>query len=541
MDPYEHDLLLSGYDSYEAARENFTWDLPDRYNIATDLVETQPRAESQTALEYVTLDGQCERYTYDEIDRRASQVASLLVECGLDREQRVAVSLPDVPQTVWTHMAVFKMGGILVPLSPNYGPEELGYRLRDSDAQYLVTTSDVLDRIAEVSDLATDYTAILTVDSDRRADRRLDECQEFDETFDTVGTEPDDPALMVYTSGTTGDPKGVLHGHRILLGYYPGFEMWNDFELRGDRLFWSNNAWAFTGSLMGHLYSGMHYGGTYLAREMADGHDPDELFQVLDEHGVTNAFLRPEALTDMMESERAYSALDALDVMATGGAPYGRRLVRWIESTLDAVHVEIYGQTEANMLVSECPKWYESRPDRLGRAVPGAEIGVINQYGEEVPDGEIGELSLDESHPAVFKRYWNKPDKTESAFVDGWMLTESMARKDADGYYEFVARRDDIIDLDGRYVSPVEIEAVSTDRPGVVRSAVVSPPESGGASLTMFVELSPDTSVDEASLVDSLSQSLEAALPSHKVPDHIAVVPEIPTTERGKIKRSELV
>lgn len=536
MKPYEHEPLMTQYESYSEARDAFELgELPEEYNIATDLVETHEDGSTSTALVYDDGTGNLETLTYADIDLRANRIANLLADSGLREGQRVAICLPDTPANVSTQMATYKVGAILVPLSPNYGSEDLNYRLTNSSAEFFITTSDILDTLGE--DLAESDPVVVTMTPDERADIVLSRRREsFPDSFTTAETAPTDPALMIYTSGTTGDPKGVVHGHQVLLGYYPGFEMWNDRKLSGDRTFWSNNEWSFTGSLIGHLYCAWHYGATYLSKRMADRYDPIETYDTLDEYGVTNAFIRPELLKDMMETERCKGEIAQLDVIGTGGSPYGDRLVEWVESELGATPVEVYGQSEANMFVSSCPSWFPTRPDRIGKAVPGADVGVVNQYGTDVGDGNVGELALKRSHPVVFDHYWEKPEKLNSAFIDEWMLTESMCVRDEEGYYAFVARKDDIIAVGEHYVSPADIEAELNSQSGVEASGVVD----GRGDTEIVAYVSVGDGWDPQAVVERLSESSLEALAPHEQPDRIEVVDRVPTTERGKIKRAEL-
>jgi acetyl-CoA synthetase len=535
MDPLEHTLLLAGFDSYEQAREEFRWDPPETYNIATDLVESQPDPD-RTALYYESEDGARRTYTFGDFDTASNRVARLLEELGVDSGDRVAVSLPKAPETLVVHLAVYKLGAVLVPLSELFGPESVEYRVCDSGATLLVTHEA---GVADLTERATDsLDDLLVVDGPEGP--LLERAAAYPPSFETVDTSWNESAMIIYTSGTTSEPKGVIHGHRHVPGYYPTFEMANGLLSGGDRVFWTPGDWAWVGSLVSVLYCAWHYGYPYVARPTGT-FDPVDAASVVERYGVTNAFLVPTALKMMADEEAAVTAhdLDHFSTVATGGEPLPTELGRWAEDALGVDLVGMYGQTEANMLITSATEWFEVRRGWVGKRAPGAEIRLIDEDGEEVPTGEMGELAVESSHPTVLKAYLDKPDATAEKFHGDWMLTGDLVREDEDGYVTFESRTDDLIISSGYRISPTELEDAILQYEGVRNVAVVGrPDETRGHIVAAYVR--PSEGADTDRLPERIQRSVREDLAAHKYPREVELIEAFPRTVSGKIKRDEL-
>ncbi|THE63023.1 AMP-dependent synthetase [Salinadaptatus halalkaliphilus] len=542
MDVYDHKPLISHYDSWETAHDQFEWDIPERYNIATDLVSSHGDRRGRLALVFEDQDGGVEKYTFYDLDVRSNQIANLLADLGVTRGDRVAVSLPNVPETVLLHFAVYKLGAVIVPLSKLFGTDAMAYRLRDSGSTVLVTNDAGLEKVEDIAELPALET-LVSLKADERSDVNLRErYPTYSRSFETVETHRDDDALLIYTSGTTGDPKGVLHSHQYVAGYYPGFEMWNDLDVGDDQLYWSPGDWAWVGSLVAHLYCAWHFGKPYVTRLKGGGFDPKWAFETIERHGITNAFIPPTALKMMMGlgDEIEQYDIDDLDNISTGGEPCGAEVVRWVEDELDATLVDLFGQTEANMLVANAPSWFDIKPGSMGKPVPGRTIELIDDDGEPVDVGEMGEIALRQPDPVIFKRYWNKPEKTEEAFVGDWMCTGDMAEKDDDGYFWYQSRKDDVIITAGYRVGPAEVEETLVEYPDVENAAVVGEEDAErGEIIKAFVKLAGETEPSD-DLRNDITQFVKDRLAKYEYPREIEFVESFPTTTTGKVQRRKL-
>ena len=538
-----HDTHLTEYGSWEEARENFEWDIPDQYNIATDLVSSHEDRKGKLALIFENLDGSIEKCSFYDIDVLSNQIANLLADYDVEKGDRVAINLPNLPETALSHIAAYKLGAVVVPLSDLFGPDALEYRLRDSGAKLFITNEEGLNKVESFVDSLGDLAIQMSVDADERSDVNFREAYpRYDQTFETVTTHKDDDALLVYTSGTTGDPKGVRHGHRYVPGYYPGFEMWNNLDIGVDSLFWSPGSWAWVGSLVAWLYCAWHYGRPYLSRRTEGGFDPEWAFETIAKYGVTNTFIPPTALKRMMglgDIVEQYD-VDDLNVVSVAGEPCGAELVRWVENELGASIVELFGQTEANMLLSNTPKWFDIKPGSMGKPVPGSDVDILDSSGEPVDIGEVGEIALKRPDPVMFKEYWNNPDKTDNTFVGEWMLTGDLAEKDDDGYFWYKSRTDDVIITSGYRVGPAEVEDTLVEHPAVENAAVVGvEDDERGQIIKAYVKLLSDQTPSD-DLREDIAAFVKERLAKYEYPRAIEFVEEFPTTVTGKIQRSKL-
>ena len=264
--------LLTPGQSWEGMRSAFRWPRPARFNIAETCCERWARAEPERrALTLLRPDGETRDYSYVQLSRAANRFANVLRAHGVGRGDRVAVLLPQTPETILTHLASYKLGAIVVPLFTLFGEDGLAYRLSDSGAKALVTDRDNLPKIVNIREQLPDMKEIFTIDgTDRGSHAFWQELGRAADVCETADTGPDDPAFISYTSGTTGPPKGALHGHRVLLGHLPGVELHHNFlPLPGDCL-WTPADWAWMGGLTNVALPALAYGVPLIAHRMSE-------------------------------------------------------------------------------------------------------------------------------------------------------------------------------------------------------------------------------------------------------------------------------
>src|SRR3989442_453198 len=298
--------------------------------------------------------------------------------------------------------------------------------------------------------------------------------------------------MLIYTSGTTGPPKGGLHVHRVLLGPLPAIEFYHEYFPRpGDR-HWSPADWAWAGGLLDVLLPSWHYGVTVVAHRPKK-FDAERAFDILARHRVRNTFLVPTMLKMMRSigNPRERWTL-VLRSMFTGGEAVGEEVIRWAREALGVTPHEGFGQTEVNLVLGNCSMLMPVKPGSMGRPIPGHVVDVVNEAGGSVPIGEVGEVVVRRPDPVMFLRYWNNDRATREKFVGDWALTGDLARKDADGYFWFVGRKDDVISSGGYRIGPSEIEDCLQGHPAVALAAAIGAPDPvrGGAGKA-FVQLHP--------------------------------------------------
>ncbi|MFC6716917.1 AMP-binding protein [Natrialbaceae archaeon GCM10025810] len=546
------------HDSYDDARDSFAWDVPEAFNAAADLVSKHEDCD-RVALSQSHPDGRRERYTFDDLDERSNAVAAALESRGVERGDRVAVVVPQKPANVLTHLACWKLGAISLPLSVLFGDDALRYRLTDSGARVAVVDESQRETIRAVAPDCLDLEHVLVVDGDPETDEmgeaaaaRFDDAIDWGVTdYDRAETDVDTPAVVMYTSGSTGAPKGVLHTHGVWLGHCPAFQMYFERDVRDDAVFWTPADWAWIGALGDLVFPAWHYGRPVVGYPMGS-FDAERAFEIMADFDVTHAFLPPTAIRMLMEVDEPTEAYDlSLRAICSGGEPLTTEILEWADAELEGTIVnELYGQTEANLLVTNCREWFPAKPGSMGKPVPGHDVAVLDPgAGERVDPGEIGEIAVRrDDDPVVFEEYWNAPEKTVSVTleVDGdtWHLTGDLAERDEEGYLWFVSRDDDLIITSGYRVGPREVEEAILEHEAVAQVGVVGvPDETRGEIIKAVVEPADgalSNEEDAEGLREEIRNLVRDRLAAYEYPREIEFRDELPQTTTGKIRRSEL-
>lgn len=554
------------WESYDELRSAFEWQIPERFNIARAICDPWGETDHPAIFE-VSVDGRRDEYTFAELDRISDRFARALTDVGIEPGDRVGVNTPQRPETVFAHLGAWKAGACTVPLSPLFGPDALQYRLSDTDAKLCIADESTISTLRSVRPkLDALETTIVTADAERGGDEPgiadvelgdepADDVEgdergfwaaidDVDAGFDPVDTAAEDDAVIIFTSGTTGDPKGVRHAHRVLLGHLPPFlTMVCNLQVDDESVFWKPADWAWT-TIFDGLMPPLYYGRPILAHNRT-GFDPERAFELLDEFGVTNFSVPPTALRTMTQVEDAGKRYDlsSVRVVQSGGESLDEGLVDWVERTFgtDAVH-EAYGQTEANVIAGDCTALADARPGTIGRPAPGFDVRIVDpETGDPtVEQGAIGEIALRyDGNPICFREYWNAPEQTAEKVVDGWLLTEDLGSIDADGYLRFKSRSDDVIISAGYRIGPEEVEGCLTDHDAVADAGVIGvPDERRGQVPKAFVV--PAAEVDHEEFENELKRHVRDRLAKYEYPRTIEFVDDLPTTTSGKVNRNAL-
>jgi acetyl-CoA synthetase len=534
--------LLPAADSYESLAARFAWAVPARYNIGVDVCDRHAASRPDaTALIFEDETGRVERTSFAALKRATDRFANLLGACGLARGDRVAILLPQSPETAIAHVGAYKADMIAVPLFVLFGEDALEYRLADSGAACLVTDESQLAKIVAIRARLPALRAILVVGGNGAEGTRdfHAELARASDAFAPVDTAADDPAVIIYTSGTTGSPKGALHAHRVLLGHLPGVELPQDLFPKPGDLFWTPADWAWIGGLFDVLLPSLHHGVPVLAHRFRK-FEPDRALDLMARHGVRNVFFPPTALKLMRQAGLPRRAGVALRSVGSGGESLGEELLDWGRATFGVTINEFYGQTECNLVVSNCASLFPVRPGAMGRAVPGHTLAILDDGGNPLPDGETGEIAVRRPDPVMFLRYWNRPEDTAAKFAGDWMRTGDRGRRDADGYLRYVGRADDVITSAGYRIGPAEIEECLLKHKAVAMAAVIGVPDAlRTEAIKAFVVLNKGIAGD-GTLRRDLQEHVRTRLAAHEYPREIEFVGELPMTATGKIVRREL-
>ncbi len=531
--------VLPNSRDYDANYRQFRWQVPARYNIGVDVCDRWADAEpGRLAILHVRPDGHEDAITYGWLRETSNRLANVLRAHGIARGDRVAILLPQAPEVAAAHIAIYKLGCIALPLAVLFGTDALSYRLQNSGAAALLTNAQGVTSVAELRKNLPDLKLVLSLDG--TGDGVVDFAAALTRAatdFTVVDTSADDPAMMVYTSGTTGQPKGALHAHRVLLGHFPGVETYNDFfPQAGDRI-WTPADWAWAGGLLNVLLPGLHYGVPVVARRF-EKFDPEEAFALMARTQIRNAFIPPTALR-MMRAAPNPQGRHAIKMRAigSGGETLGAETYEWGKSTFGLTINEFYGQTECNIVLSACGALGVSKPGAIGKPVPGHTVAVIDSGGRPMKAGEVGQIAVQRPDPVMFLEYWGKPEATREKFIGDWMTTGDEGVMDEDGYFSFVGRDDDVITSAGFRIGPGEIEDCLIRHPAVALAAAVGKPDPLRTEIVKaFIVLKKGHAPTNA-LAAEIQNFVKTRLSGHEYPREVAFIDDMPMTTTGKVIR----
>ncbi|MFB6223139.1 MAG: AMP-binding protein [Haloarcula sp.] len=543
--------VMPDFKQHAQAREQFSWDLPESYNPAVDFLRKHDDTD-RVALEQAYPDGRREQYTFRDLDRLSDQLAQGLRSLGVAAGDRVGVVVPQKPQNPLTHLANWKLGAVSLPLTVLFGTDALRYRLADAEASVAVIDPAVRDDIDAIRDDCPALEHVVEIETDEPGT----DVHAFEDvlaapaetTIEPYDATPDTDTAIMYTSGSTGPPKGVRHSHALWLGRAAAAYNFFDQGLGPDATVWTPADWAWGAALGGTLFATWHHGGTVVGYPAA-GFEADEAFDLLAEFAVTRSFMPATALRLLMEVEEPTAAYDlAIETFAVGGESLTPEIVDWVESTFDAVTInEFYGQTELNLVVGNNSNWFDTQPGSMGKPLPGYELAILDPAAadrgvvEPLPSGQVGEIALRPHDRSIFfDEYWNMPEKTAAKQVQGWFLTGDLAQQDEDGYVWFKSRKDDIIITSGYRVGPMEVEEAILEHPKVVQTGVIGvPDETRGEIIKAFVEPAQDAP-DHETLRSEIQTLVRTHLAEYEYPREIEFAAELPQTTSGKIRRKAL-
>ncbi|MHA6345594.1 AMP-binding protein [Roseivivax sp. CAU 1761] len=516
---------------YAELCRRFRWDLPERLNLAEQVLDGWSATDPDRIALIDLSQGARRDWTYGQLWRLSRRVEAALIDKGVLRGDRVAVLLGQEPLTVAAHAAIWRLGAISAPLSVRLPRAALRARLDEVGAGVVVSDAAGRARLEGAG------CAVISL-------RDLPEGAGASSAG--VETGPDDAAVLLYTSGTGGAARGVLHGHRVLTGHLPGVELSHDFlGQRGDVL-WTPADWAWIAGLFQVVMPGLALGVPVVAAPVRPL-EAEACLRVLRDAGVRNAFLPPVTLRLL---RGAGAALTGLRSIATGGDAAEPELCAWLRETSGAAVSETYGLTECNMLAAPPPlpgppgsdpsEPEAPGPGTVGPALPGLHLAVLGPDGMPGADGAEGEIAVRRGSPAMMLEYWRRPEETARAFAGRWMRTGDRGRLD-DGRLTVLGRCHDGPDLPGGRLAPARIEARLRAHPAVADAgAVAEPGAEAGAGAVRVCVVPGQGAAPDAALAAALAGWLAEGLPLAAEAVTVAFVARLPRTPNGQLIRSAL-
>ncbi len=494
------------------------------------------------ALIFETGDGSLQSWTFGEVDAQATALAADLRGRGYGRSDYIGLHTGMRPETAIAHMAICKLGATAVTLSQLYGPDALAHALNHCKARCLLSTEsawaplrdqaktllphlvDVL--VAESFGIEPDLSTILATSPPAG--------------FKPDYTGADDPALLMYTSGSTGMPKGILHGHRVLASYRPSINLFFNLSLDDpDAVYWSPSDWAWVGGLLDMLFPAWMAGRPVVTSEAR--FKATWAYDFMTRHKITHTFLAPTAIKRLAETAAPRDAYDlSLRVICTGGEALAAETLGWAENKLGVVCNEFYGMTEVNHLIGNCAALFPRKPGSMGISYPGHDVRLVDAEGIEVAPGEPGEIVTLKSAATRYLGYLDNPEKEADLRLGAYLRTHDLAVRDEDGYFWYKGRSDDLIKSSGFRIGPAEIEECLLAHPAVAEVGVIGKPDPDrGSIIKAFVRLSVDATGDD-DLTAALKDHVRNRLAAYKAPREITYVTDFEMTSSGKINRRAL-
>lgn len=530
---YEIDLRILGTDDYDVLYREFKWNIPEYFNMG----EAISRNKEGIAIIYRDDEGNRSETSYSELNSLSNQVANFLSELGVKRGEPVGVMMGPRPETATAIVGIYKLGAIALSMTPLFGIDSANYRIQHSGAKVLFTDRE---------DIIKELKAQITVSFDK-GNYTFNDVKKSSSVFTPVKTKSSEPAHMLYTSGTTGLPKGVVLSHAAVLAHIPWYQFVFEMAPKEDDVFSQLADWGWIAGILDVVVPSLYFGKPMVAYNRGGRLDPKRVMEVLEDTKATCFFAPPTALNIIMKSVNPKEYDLKLRAVASGGSVVTFDLIKWSRESLRAPLNVGYGQTEANVLTGTNSKIMPIKileekggGNLLGKPIPGHVIEIVDENLNVLPPNQVGEIAVKLPDPIVMIEYYKNPEATAKKIRGGFLLTGDLGWKDEYGYIWFKSRSDFLIKSSGYRIGPEEIEFVINQHPAVLESAVIGKEDPvRGEIIKAFIVLKPGYEPNEK-LKQEIIDLVKLRLAAYAYPKEIEFVNEIPKTESGKIKRAEL-
>ncbi len=517
-------------------RSNFHWDVPADFNFARDVVD-RLADETRTALIFVDARGNRRDYAFGEVADRSQRYAGALRSLGLAHGERVVVCLPKIAEWTFAMLGIDRLGAVAVPCADQLRYRDVLFRANHSEATTIVAHRGNREEMDRLRGEAKTLKRYLLIGEDAAGWERLDALAEGSLPFAGTPTKSSDWAYIVYTSGTTKEPKGVVHDRAYQYAKRMQAHFWLDAR-SGDTV-WCSSATGWAKSLWNVLIGPWSRGAATVIHEAA--FKPEERLDLVRALNVTVLCQAPTEyrLEAKLDDLGARWQLPALRHCVSAGEPLNPEvLARWRDA-FGLTILDGYGQTENSLLVANLPG-DDVRPGSMGRPTPGHDVCVVDEDGEICKPGVTGDIALGGEPPTLFKGYLHDDEETRASHRGPWYLTGDRASVDSDGYFWFVGRADDVIGSGAYRIGPFEVESALLEHAAVAESAVVGSPDADRGNVVKAFVVLREGYTGDGRLVAELQAHCKRVTAPYKYPREIEFVTELPKTRSGKIRRVEL-
>ncbi len=530
--------------SWEDAKAEISYFAGGKVNAAYNAIDRHLSRgrRNKVALYYVDVTNEVKKFTFQEIQLEANKLGNALKDLGIKKGDRVFVFLPRIPELYIATIAIAKVGGVVGPLFSAFGPDALRDRLADSQAKVIITTPELKGRLDEVRSELPDLQYVIVVGAEKRElGEREFAFREFTAAYsdrlEAERMDPEDPLYLLYTSGTTGKPKGVLHVHNDILGQHMTSKWVLD--LAEDDIYWctADPGWV-TGTVYG-IFGPWSNGASIVTYE--GRFDAESWYGVVDQLKVTVWYTAPTALRMLMKAGEDIvfeHDLRSLRHILSVGEPLNPEVVRWGMKVFGLPIHDNWWQTETGMqLIANLP-CLPIKPGSMGKPLPGVHASVVDDDGAELPAGKLGRLVVRPGWPAMLREIWRNEEKYKEYFrIPGWYFSGDNAWIDEEGYFWFVGRADDVINTAGHRVGPFEVESVLVEHLAVAEAGVIGKPDKErGEIIKAFIVLSNGVKASD-DLIEEIKRFTSKKLSAHAYPREIEIRDSLPKTRSGKIMR----
>jgi acetyl-CoA synthetase len=537
-------------ENYAQTCAHFQWSEAEKYldwfpgkkiNAAFNAVtrHAQSKRKNKIALYWQGEKEEKAKYTFAELEILSNQFGQVLKKLGVKRGDRVFFFLPRVPELYFGFLGTLKIGAIAGSLFSAFGHQALFDRLDNADAKVVVTNKTLYPRLAKIESRLKALKKIILIDvkkSTRGKYALSDLIIKAPKRLPIAKMSPDDPAFMLYTSGTTGKPKGVIHTHRAILQEHLTARWVLD--LKEEDVYWST---ADPGWVTGIAYEilGTWSNGT-ATLVYAGRFDPAKWYQLIQDYRVTVWYTAPTAIR--MLAARGTSLTKKFDLtslrhLASVGEPLNPEAIYWGLKAFKLPFHDNWWQTETGAILIANYPCLPIKPGSMGKPIPGVTAGIVNDQGKPLKIKQIGNLAIRPGWPSMMKTIWRRPKKYESYFKGGWYISGDLAYQDKNGYFWFVGRADDVIKTAGERVGPFEVESALVAHPAVAEAGVIGKPDPlRGQIIKAFISLKPGQKGSK-SLTKAIQAFVKKELAGHAYPREIEFIDKLPKTRSGKIMR----
>ncbi|MFO8050073.1 MAG: AMP-binding protein [Thermoplasmatota archaeon] len=531
---------------YDTLYKNFKWEVPEYYNFGFEVVDEWAKDRTKLALVSIHPDGEKASYhTFYDLKVLSDRFANVLLDLGVKKGDRVLVMLESIPQWYVAMIAMFKLGVVPMPGTVLLTSKDVKYRINRAEANMVITDLNHVGRVERIALECPTLQHKMVVDGPvlewlyykdmmDEADARLD--------MDKVErSRSDDPMLLYFTSGTTGQPKMVLHTHRYPLGHLVTAKFAQ--ALTSCDLHWTISETGWAKAAWGKLFGQMIVGAAIIQWETPGRFDPDGLLKAMERHGVTTFCAPPTVYRLLIQQDLSKYHLQLRHCMSAG-EPLNPEVIKVWKETFGLDIYDFFGQTETVCVLSNYP-FMPIKYGSVGKPTPGHDVRIVDDQGNELPPGEEGNIAIylgGTRPPGLLKEYWKDEEAMKKAFHHDFYFTGDRAYMDEDGYFWFVGRDDDVIKSSGYRIGPFEVESALIEHPAVAECAVVGAPDPKGVRGTVvkaYIILAKDHKPSEK-LTRDIQDYVKRTTAPYKYPRSVEYVEELPKTISGKIKRKEL-